>query len=183
MSCKCLKKKSKFVGTYNGTFNRTQIVSSSLIPAQDTPSPTPSPTPTSTYECGKLNIEITQPDPCNKCVHLIVLSYTPNDAVTNFVPIPISLLGTLDCDGNITAAGSVSNEAALFSLSFLFFDGTVIHKFCIKECNLEHTVSRNYSNGTEDPETKVIDFNQYWSSECNSLKKYKKKPECNCQKK
>jgi len=171
----CHKHNSEFVGTFSGKYNRTKL---SLVRLNSNIEPVTTATPTQTHECGKLDIEITQPDPCNKCAHLIVLKYTPYDAAMDYVPTPVSLLGTLDCDGNITAAGSVKNE--------LFFDGnlldgTSIHKFCIKDCKLEHTVTRNYSNLSGPIEDETV--NQFWTSECNHLKKYKKEYDCPCEKK
>ena len=171
----CHKHNSEFVGTFSGKYNRTKL---SLVRLNSNIEPVTTATPTQTHECGKLDIEITQPDPCNKCDHLIVLKYTPYDAAMDYVPTPVSLLGTLDCDGNITAAGSVKNE--------LFFDGnlldgTSIHKFCIKDCKLEHTVTRNYSNLSGPIEDETV--NQFWTSECNHLKKYKKEYDCPCEKK
>ena len=173
----CNKHNSEFVGTFSGKYNRTKL---SLAKINVDGESVQGATPIQTHECGKLNIEITQPDPCNKCAHLIVLKYTPYDAAMDYVPTPISLLGTLDCDGNITAAGSVQNEV-FFAGSLL--DGTSIHKFCIKDCKLEHTVTRNYSNLSGSIDDDNTTMNQFWTSECNSLKKYKKEYDCPCEKK
>jgi hypothetical protein len=177
----CHKHNSEFVGNFTGKYNRTKLSLAKLN--SEFVQVLKDATPTQTHECGKLDIEITQPDPCNKCAHLIVLKYTPYDAAMDYVPTPISLLGTLDCDGNITAAGSVQNEFFSFFGGGSLLDGTSIHKFCIKDCKLEHTVTRNYSNlngSAEDPNTLM---NQYWTAECNHLKKYKKEYDCPCEKK
>ena len=143
--------KSEWIGTYKGNYNRT-VISTLSDNSYD-------------HECGHLKLEISQPDKCNKCAYLIVLTYTPYGATSALEPI--ALLGALDSEGHIHASGTPPLDGM----------GTVSHKFILNDCKLEHVLSSKYNGVVQDEAFTV------WVSECDHLKRYKEKQECPCEKK
>lgn len=149
MPCNCKKQKSEFVGKYTGKYKRT-IIDASSDPNQST-------------ECGTLTLEITQPDSCNKCAHLMILSYTPYNATGDFEEAPIALLGPLNAEGSIYAIDIQVNETT---------SSSVFHQFrLIDDCKLEHTLS---NKGI------ISNLSPIWITECNKLKKVKEESKCSC---
>ena len=149
MPCHCEKKNSQFVGKYVGKYRRT-IIDSSAEPSQTT-------------ECGILKMEITQPDPCNKCAHLITLSYVPCDATGDYEEQPIAIFGPLNAEDSIHAVDleidDDNNSASVTNHQIRL----------LGEHKLEHTLS-----------TKSVNGSQIWTTECNKVKRVKDEPKCGC---